>query len=134
LFGEKIFPPQLSLLAGVVVVGALLASPSAIPGTRKAALAALAPGLCRASSSGRLDFKAAHRSDPAFLLAQRLGPRRGFSPLKAGAPSQGLLALARGAAALPKAPEGSGWTAVIELRPVPPKPRKQALTTKPRTY
>jgi uncharacterized membrane protein YfcA len=135
LFGERALPPRLRLLAGLAVVGALLASPSAFPGTRKAALAALAPGLCRASSSGRLNVEAAaHRSDPAFLLAQRLGPRRGFGPLKAGAPSQGLLALARGAAALPKTPEGSGWTAVIELQPAPPKPRKQALTTKQRNY
>ena len=134
LFGERASRPRLRLLAGLAVAAALLASPSAMPGTRKAALAALAPGLCRASPSGRLDVKAAHRSDPAFLLAERFGPRRGFGPLKAEAPSLGLLALARSAAARPKVPQGSGWTTAIELRPVPPKPRKQALTTKPRKY
>ena len=133
LFGERASPPRLRLLAGLAVAAALLASPSAMPGARKAALAALAPGLCRASPSGRLDVQAAvRRSDPAFLLAERFCPRRGFGPLKAEAPSQGLLALARSAAARPKVPQGSGWTTAIELRPVPPKLHKQALTTKPR--
>jgi hypothetical protein len=134
LLGEKTCPPRLSLLAGLVVAAALLASPSATPGTRKAALAALAPGLCRASPSGKLDLKAAYGSDPAFLLAERFGPRPGFGPLKAGTPSQGLLALARAAAASPKAQQGSGWTTAMEFRPASPKPRKQAPAAKPRTY
>ena len=134
LFGERASRPRLRLLAGLAVAAALLASPSAMPGTRKAALAALAPGLCRASPSGRLDVQAAtHRSDPAFLLAERFGPRWGFGPLKAEAPSLDLLALARCAAARPKAPQSSGWITAIELRAAPPKP-KQALTTKPRKY
>ncbi len=51
LFGERVLPPRLRLLAGLAVAPVLLASPSTISGTRKAALAALAPGLCRASSS-----------------------------------------------------------------------------------
>ena len=102
-------------------LAAILASPSAMPGMRTAALAALAPGLCRASPSGRLDVQAAtHRSDPAT---------GGFGPLKAEAPSFDLLALARSAAARPKLPQGPGWTAVIELRPAPPKP-KQALKSR----
>jgi uncharacterized membrane protein YfcA len=130
LFGERACSPRLRLLAGAAVAaGAVFASPSAIPGTRNAALAAFAPGLCRASPSGRLDVQAAaHRSDPAFLLAKRFGPR--FGPLKAEAPSLGLLALARGAAARPKVPQASGWTTVIELQPAPPKPRKQAPAAK----
>jgi uncharacterized membrane protein YfcA len=95
LFGERAFSSRLRLLAGVAAVGALLASPSAIPGTRKAALAVLAPGLCRASSIERLDVQAAHRRDP----------------LEAKAPSLNLLA------ANPKAPQGSSWAATIELSP-----------------
>jgi uncharacterized membrane protein YfcA len=100
LFGERASSPRLRLLAGVVAA-ALLASPSAFPRTRKAALAALAPGLCRASPSGRLDVQAAYRRDA----------------LEAKAPSLDLLA------AHPKAPQGSGWTTAIELRPAPPKSR-----------
>jgi hypothetical protein len=132
LFGERASSPRLRLLAGAAAAaGAVLASPSAVS---KAALAALAPGLCRASPSVRLDVKAAHRSDPAFLLAEGFGPRRGFGRLKAEAPSLGLLALARGAAARPKIPQAPGWTTAIQLRPAPPKPRKQGPAAKPRTY
>jgi uncharacterized membrane protein YfcA len=108
LFGDRVSSQRFRLLAGVAAAGALLASPSAFPETRNAALASLAPGLCRASSFDRLDVKAAHRRDP--LVAKAL--------------SSDLLT------ANPKAPQGSSWTAAIELQP----PHEQAPTTKSRNY
>ena len=95
LLGER--PPRSRLrpLAVLAAVSALLAAPLTISGTRKTAFAALAPELCRATPAHRLGLQAARTRDPIFLLAQRLGPRRGLAALQAKTPSSSFLAVAR---------------------------------------
>jgi uncharacterized membrane protein YfcA len=128
LLGEKAPRSRLRHLAVLAAVSALLAAPVTISGTRKTAFAALAPELCRVTPSQPRGLQAARTRDLVFLLAQRLGPRRGLAALQAKAPSSTFLALARDAAAHSQVPPTSFWTAVIEVRAASAKPRKQTLS------
>jgi uncharacterized membrane protein YfcA len=127
LLGER--PPRsrprhLTVLAAV---SALLAAPLTISGTRKTAFAALAPELCRVTPTSRLGLQAAGTRDPVFLLAQRLGPRRGFVALKPKTPSAFFLAVARDTPAHP--PVARTWVASIEIQAASAKPRKPTRST-----
>ena len=89
--GKEPLRSRLRLLAVLAVVSALLAAPSTISGTRKTAFAALAPGLCRASPSSRLELASRSHARSGFPpWLQRFGPRRGLAALQAKAPSLDL--------------------------------------------
>jgi hypothetical protein len=119
--GER--PPRSRLrhLAALAGVSALLAAPLTISGTKKTAFAALAPELCQVTPSPRLGLQAAGTRDPIFLLAKRLGPRRGLAALQTKTPSSTFVAIA---AAHPRAARSSAWTASIEVQAASAKPRK----------
>jgi uncharacterized membrane protein YfcA len=123
---------RLRHLAVLAAVSALLAAPLTISGTRKTAFAALAPELCQVTPSQLLGLKAARTHDPIFLLAQRIGPRRGLAALQAKARSSSFLAVARETPAQPPVVRSSAWTASIEILAAPAKPRKP--TRSPSTH
>jgi len=130
--GERISRSRLRPLAVLAAVSALLAAPITISGTRKTAFAALAPGLCRPTSSQQLDLQAARTRDPVFVLVQRFGPRRGLAALRAKTPSSSFLAVARDTEAHSPVAWASGWIASIEVRAASKKPRKH--TSSPNTH
>jgi uncharacterized membrane protein YfcA len=122
LVGERTPRSRLRHVAVLAAVSALLAAPLTISGTRKTAFAALAPKLCRATLSQPLDLQAPRTGDPVFLLAQRVGPRRGLAVLQAKTPSSPFLAVARDTPAHP--PVARAWAASIEIQAASAKPRK----------
>ncbi len=128
LLGERTPRSRLRPLAVLAAVSALLAAPITISGTRKTAFAALAPGLCRVTAAQRFGFQAARYRDPAFLLVQRFGPRRGLAALQAKTPSSSFLAVARDTEAHSPVARASGWIASIEVRAASAKPRKHTLS------
>ena len=126
LLGEGTPRSRLRHLAVLAAVSALLAAPLTISGTRKTAFAALAPELCRVTPPQPFSLQASRTRDPVFLLAQRLGPRRGLAALQAKAPSSTFVAIA---AAHPQVAPASAWTASIEVRAATAKPRKPSRST-----
>jgi uncharacterized membrane protein YfcA len=126
LLGER--PPRSRLrhLAVLAAVSALLAAPLTISGTGKTAFAALALELCRATPSQQLGLQAARTRDPIFLLARRLGPRRGLAALQAKTPSAFFLEAAKYTEVHLSVAPAAPWTASIEVRAVAAKTRKPA--------
>jgi uncharacterized membrane protein YfcA len=127
LLRERPLRSRLRHLAVLAAVSALLAAPLTISGTRKTAFATLAPELCRVTPPQPRGLQASRTRDPVFLLAQRVGPRRGLAALQAKAPSSTFVAIA---AAHPQVAPAPAWTASIEVRAASAKPRKQSLPAK----
>jgi uncharacterized membrane protein YfcA len=128
LLGARLTRSRLRHVAVLAAVSALLAAPLTISGTRKTAFAALAPRLCQVTSSQPLVLKAARTPDPVFLLAQRLGPRRGFAAQETKTPSSIFLAVAKDTLVRPPVARASAWIASIEVRAAS-KPRKHSPST-----
>jgi hypothetical protein len=129
LLRERPRRSRLRHLAVLAAVSALLAAPVTISGTRKTAFAALAPELCQVTPTSRLGLQAAGTRDPVFLLAQRLGPRRGFVAFKPKTPSAFFLEAAKYTEVHLSVAPAALWTASIEVRAASAKPRKPTRST-----